>query len=62
MSDEEHEDEVGPTTAAEKHRFDVSRKLAMQSVVSYAEGSLLGDFSSASPKYKFMLLSYSMLS
>lgn len=37
VSDEEHEDEVGPTTAAEKHRFDVSRKLAMQSIVSYAE-------------------------
>ena len=40
VSDEEHEEEVGPTTAAEKHRFDVSRKLAMQSVVSYAEGML----------------------
>eukprot|EP00794_Sanderia_malayensis_P005929 gene5929-6615_t len=37
ISDEEHEDEVGPTTGAEKHRFDVNRKLAMQSILNYAE-------------------------
>ncbi len=40
ISDDEHEEEVGPTTGAEKHRFDVNRKLAMQSIVSYAEGKL----------------------
>ena len=51
MSDEEHEDDVGPTTAAEKHRFDVSRKLAMQSIVSYAEGALRHDFSSVQQFY-----------
>lgn len=41
ITDEENEDDVGPTTAAEKHRFDVSRKLAMQSIASYAEGMWL---------------------
>eukprot|EP00795_Rhopilema_esculentum_P002286 gene2286-17900_t len=37
ISDEEHEEEVGPTTAAEKHRFDVSRRLAMETIASYAD-------------------------
>lgn len=37
-SDDETIDSSGPNTRAEKHRFDVNRKLAMQTVKNYAEG------------------------
>jgi len=36
-SDDETIDSKGPNTHAEKHRFDVNRKLAMESVMNYAE-------------------------
>lgn len=36
-SDDETIDATGPNTRAEKHRFDVNRKLAMQSIKNYAE-------------------------
>ena len=39
-SDDETIDSKGPNTHAEKHRFDVNRKLAMESVMNYAEGQL----------------------
>ena len=40
-SDDETIEASGPNTRAEKHRFDVNRKLAMQSVKGYAEGIIL---------------------
>ena len=39
-SDDELIDASGPNTRAEKHRFDVNRKLAMQSIKAYAAGLL----------------------
>jgi len=38
-SDDETIDATGPNTRAEKHRFDVNRKLAMESIQNYAEGA-----------------------
>ena len=38
VSDDETIDTTGPNTHAEKHRFDVNRKLAMESIQQYAEG------------------------
>ena len=38
VSDDETIDTTGPNTHAEKHRFDVNRKLAMESIKQYAEG------------------------
>ena len=39
VSDDETIDTTGPNTHAEKHRFDVNRKLAMESIQQYAEGN-----------------------
>lgn len=36
-SDDENIDAKGPNTRAEKHRFDVNRKLAMESIKNYAD-------------------------
>lgn len=37
ITDEETNKTTGPNTGAEKHRFDVNRKLAMETIQDYAK-------------------------